>query len=144
MFLKRTSLVKMIISADKIRGEHKYQGSFEFRPFVRLMFSANELPLTGDKNECWCRQLKIIGSPNRFNKKDGTEISSFKEKLLTEIPDIFNWALEGWLLVKEITMTMDKEIDTIKLGFDEEVCRHFLSEYNECDKEDFPSRKILF
>jgi len=33
---------------------------------------------------------------------------------------------------------LDKEIDTIKLGFDEEVRRHFLSEYTECDKEDFP------
>ena len=35
-------------------------------------------------------------------------------------------------------MDDDKNIDTVKLGFDEEVRKHFLSEYNACDKEDFP------
>lgn len=95
VYLQKTGLVKMIISGDRLRGEHKYRDSFEFRPVVRLIFSANELPTSSDKTEVWYRRLKIVDFPNKFSKEDGSGIPNFKNRLLYELPGIFNWALEG-------------------------------------------------
>lgn len=121
VYLQQTGLVKMIISGDKIRGEHKYRDSFEFRPVARLMFSANELPTTGDKTEGWYRRLKIIEFPNKFSKEDGTGIPNFKSRLLGELPGIFNWALEGLKrFKKQDCFTKSEDVERAKKRYEAE------------------------
>lgn len=121
VYLQKTGLVKMIIAGEKIRGEQKYHDSFEFRPVARLMFSANELPTSGDKSEGWYRRLKIVEFPNTFNKDSGNVIPNFKKKLLNELPGIFNWALDGLKRFKEQGyFTESKDVEEAKKRYEAE------------------------
>lgn len=121
VYLQQTGLVKMIISGDKIRGEHKYRDSFEFRPVARLMFSANELPTTGDKTDGWYRRLKIVEFPNKFSQEAGTGIPNFKGRLLEELPGILNWSLKGLRRFREKgQFTKSKDVESAKKRYEAE------------------------
>jgi len=94
-YLKSTGVLKTMIPGEPLRGEEKFKASFDFRPYVRLIFSANELPSTKDHSEGWYRRLMIVRFPNSFKKSDPNYDPHLKEKLIDEIDGIFLWALEG-------------------------------------------------
>ena len=94
-YLEKTGILKTMIAGETMRGEHKYRESFDFRPVARLIFSANELPVSRDKTDAWYRRLKIVKFPNTFTKDDPGFDPNLKQKLKKEIPGIFQWALEG-------------------------------------------------
>ncbi len=48
-----SSIFKAITGCDRITGEFKYRNSFEFTPFVRLVFSANQLPSSRDASSAY-------------------------------------------------------------------------------------------
>jgi putative DNA primase/helicase len=100
-YLKKTGVVKTMISGEKLRGEEKYGDSFDFSSIVRLIFSTNELPRTKDKTEGWYRRFKIVRFPNQFSPTDSNYDPKLKRKLIKELPGIFNWAIEGLKRLKD-------------------------------------------
>ncbi len=94
-YMTETGLLKTLIAGEKLRGEFKHRDSFDFKPIVRLIFSANEIPKVRDKTEGWYRRLRIIRFPHTFKKGDPGFDPYLKEKLKDELPGIFNWAIEG-------------------------------------------------
>jgi P4 family phage/plasmid primase-like protien len=65
--LESTSRFKTLVSGDPISGEKKFKDGFTFRPFARLVFSANEFPRSEDKTNAYFRRLIFVEFPNSFS-----------------------------------------------------------------------------
>lgn len=112
-YLERTGTIKAMIAGEEISGEYKHGAIFDFRPVVRLLFSANELPNTRDKSYGWIRRIEIVEFPNIFegNKRD----PYLKGKLLKELSGVLNWALGGLQrLRKQEQFTISKSMQRSK------------------------------
>ncbi|WP_301095754.1 phage/plasmid primase, P4 family [Helicobacter japonicus] len=75
------SELKKIIAGDMIQTEFKGQNSFDFRPYVKLFFSANRFPYVDDRSEGFKRRLRVIDMTKKPSKKD----RDLTEKLIEEI-----------------------------------------------------------
>ena len=66
---------KKVVTGNRIKAERKGQDPFEFNPYIKLLFSANDIPRMKDKSGAVLRRLVIIPFNARFSKylPDGTE-----------------------------------------------------------------------
>jgi len=67
--LRSTAYFKALVSGDTIDAERKYGQPFSFRPFARLFFSANRMPVASDASFAYHRRWIILPFPNRFEGK---------------------------------------------------------------------------
>jgi putative DNA primase/helicase len=68
--LAGTSAFKNITGGDVISAERKFESSFEFRPFVRLLFSANSAPRSDDATHGFFRRWLVIPFFKTFDESD--------------------------------------------------------------------------
>lgn len=66
----QVSIFKKIVTGNRIKAERKGQDPFEFNPFIKLLFSANDIPRMKDKTGAVLRRLVIIPFNARFTKDD--------------------------------------------------------------------------
>ncbi|OPX83385.1 MAG: hypothetical protein A4E53_04660 [Pelotomaculum sp. PtaB.Bin104] len=94
--LENTSYFKMIVTGDEIDAERKHKDPFFFRPFARLVFSANELPRTTDQTYAYFRRWIIIPFQKRFVIGENADTGILK-KITTEqeLSGLLNRALNG-------------------------------------------------
>ena len=64
------SIFKKIVTGNRIKAERKGQDPFEFSPYCKLLFSANEIPRMQDKTGAIMRRLEIIPFNATFSKDD--------------------------------------------------------------------------
>ncbi|MDU4418272.1 MAG: phage/plasmid primase, P4 family [Clostridium perfringens] len=89
-----TGIFKVVTGEDYLMAEKKNKNPFKFKPFVRLVFSCNELPRNYvDRTEGFYRRL-IIVPLNRQIEKSKID-KALKYKFQREKEGILNWALEG-------------------------------------------------
>ncbi|PPA70179.1 phage/plasmid primase, P4 family [Jeotgalibacillus proteolyticus] len=133
--LKTSSTFKNVVTGDRVSAEFKGKDSFDFRPFARLIFSANELPRSSDLTPGFFRRWVIIPFPNKFGPGGKPADPDLLEKLTVEeeLSGLLNVALQGLLRLEftsEFTnnkTTEDalekyrKEIDNV-VTFIEEKC----------------------
>ncbi len=86
---------KAIVSGDPISAAFKHQDAFHFRPQCKLVFAGNRLPRILDNSDGPFRRLLPIAFKRQFLEEDPDCDTSLLEKLLAELPDIFQWALVG-------------------------------------------------
>ena len=144
--LESTSVFKTVVSGDRVSAEFKGHDSFNFRPFARLMFSANDLPRSADLTDGYFRRLIIVDFPNKFGTNGLKKDPHILDKLSTEeeLSGLLNMAVEGLRrLVKngeftENQNTIDaieqykKDIDPL-MTFIDECC--FVGEEASADKQ---------
>jgi putative DNA primase/helicase len=58
--LEGTSNFKKLTGGDWMAGERKFQASFEFKPFARLLFSTNHYPTSKDASQAFFRRWLVI------------------------------------------------------------------------------------
>ena len=58
--LTSTSTFKAITGGDRLTAERKFQGSFEFTPHARLIFSTNHYPQSKDASHAFFRRWLVI------------------------------------------------------------------------------------
>src|SRR5579863_572202 len=61
-----SAVFKAITGGDRITAEQKYRDSFEFTPFARLLFSANQLPVDPYSSPAYCERWLIIPFERSF------------------------------------------------------------------------------
>jgi putative DNA primase/helicase len=83
---------KAITSGDPISAAFKHQDTFNFRPYCKLAFAGNRLPRVLDNSDGLFRRLLPISFKRQFLDDGDTQL---QEKLLSELSDIFQWALVG-------------------------------------------------
>jgi len=144
-YLEKTGILKTLIAGETLRGEYKYRESFDFKPVARLIFSANELPVSRDKTEAWYRRIKIVKFPNKFTKNDPGFDPDLKQKLKNEIPGIFQWALEGLKRLKNqgyFTQSKTMKVAKRKYQAENDSVRAFADLKIEKTSEDEPEYVI--
>jgi putative DNA primase/helicase len=72
--LAGTSMFKNLTGGDVVSAERKFEPSFEFRPFVRLLFSANSAPRSEDSTHGFFRRWLVIPFTKIFEETDPNTI----------------------------------------------------------------------
>ncbi len=93
--LSGTSCFKALTGGDSITGEFKFKTSFEFRPYARLIFSANSAPRSDDSTHGFFRRWLVIPFEKQF---DGSVTRKDLDARLTtpqELSGLLNRALES-------------------------------------------------
>ena len=130
--LSETGNFKMLVSGDSISGEHKFQDSFKFRNFAKLIFSANEIPESNDKSDAFYRRWLNF----HFDKKfvGGKEDTKLLEKLTTpdELNGLLNMALTGLKQLIDESGFHDKDIEDIRRDYEEHTNDVNTFLYREC------------
>lgn len=87
--------IKELTGGDRIKGRFMGKDFFEFNPTHKLWLCGNHKPeIRGTDYAIW-RRIKLI--PFTVKITDKEKDGALPEKLLTELPGILNWAIEGCL-----------------------------------------------
>ncbi len=101
---------KKIVAGEPQSAERKFKEPFEFQPFAKILFSANEFIPTKDRTHGFYRRFDILRFNRMFKTKE--QKPDLLQELKKEVPGIFNWALEGlerlsqqnWIMTKSAYM----------------------------------------
>lgn len=128
---------KKIVSGEPVTAEKKFRDPFKFRPFAKLLFSANNFIPTKDRSRGFFRRFDILEFKKIFPKEQQDEF--LKDKLREELPGIFNWAYEGLkrLIANNWKMTESKEMEQSLSEFKEasNPLQQFINEACEMDQK---------
>ncbi len=80
----QVSIFKKIVTGNRIKAERKGQDPFEFNPFIKLLFSANDIPRMKDKTGAVLRRLVIVPFNATFSKSDPDYDVNIKYKLIQQ------------------------------------------------------------
>ncbi|MGG1617760.1 DNA primase family protein, partial [Paenibacillus sp. NRS-1781] len=130
--LNSTGNLKVLASGEGLNAEKKGKDPFNFEPFCKLLFSANELPKSSDHSDGFFRRLTVFPFTRKFT--DQQKDTKLIHKLTTPsaLSTLLNYALEGLRRLEQqggfsysqtITdqvKTYQMESDTIMLFIDEE------------------------
>ena len=115
------SFFKAIVAGDPINGCYKGRDFVDFRPFCKMVFSANRMPTAREVDYSFLRRFCFITFPVKFvDTPSGAPDEMQKQpdiasKLLRELPGIFNWAYNGLKCLREqgaFTETTDQTMMT--------------------------------
>ena len=81
------SHLKSVASGDVVSGNHKFCDTVSFRPRCKLIFSSNHMIKVNDDSLGMRRKLMFCKFENNFT---GHEDTHLEEKLIAELPGIFN------------------------------------------------------
>jgi len=118
--LKHTGIFKALTGQDLITAARKFKGSLSFVNYAKLIFSANKLPMTGDKSYAFYRRWVLLSFPNTFEGENADP--NILEKLTTpeELSGLLNWALEGLhRLLKNGDFTYGKTVEEVQEQYEE-------------------------
>jgi len=118
--LKRTGIFKALTGQDLITAARKFKGAFSFVNYAKLIYSANKLPMTGDKSYAFYRRWILLSFPNTFEGENADP--NILEKLTTpeEMSGLLNWALQGlYRLLKNGDFTYGKTVEEVQEQYEE-------------------------
>ena len=111
------SIFKQIVVGDMINGCYKNKDFFTFRPRTKLIIAGNEFIQSRDTTTGFLRRMCFVGFNAKFTDSPKLEHGEKKadkgltDKLREELPGIFNWAYQGYKVLreaKEFTVTGDQ------------------------------------
>jgi len=88
--------LKSIVSGEPTTVEHKHKDPFVMRPFSTCWFGTNHMPHTRDFSDALFRRALVIPFNRKFKPELGNHDPCLKDKLVTELPGIFNLALTAY------------------------------------------------
>lgn len=88
--LTKTGNLKKVIAGDVMPAEKKFLQDYNFRPFCKLIFSANGLPQTPDESDGFARRFEIIEWNRQFwgKDRDYTVFTIYQDPV--ELSGVFN------------------------------------------------------
>jgi P4 family phage/plasmid primase-like protien len=100
--LETTSKFKEITGEDFVDAEYKGGKQFQFRPFVRLLFSANLPPQSLDTSDAFLERWWVIPFSERFQDSENQVVAAKLDRQLAEpreLSGVLNRALKALPLV---------------------------------------------
>ena len=96
--LKSVSDFKVLTGGGELDAQRKYGQPFKFRPFVKFIVSANEIPASPDTGYAYTRRWVVIPFPNVFPVNP-----DFESTLITdqELSGLLNKAIFAWEMVRD-------------------------------------------
>jgi len=89
----RSDRFKALISGDPTTAERKHEAAFTFSPTTKYLFATNAMPSFDGINYGIRRRMKIIPFKRIFKNEE--QDKNLSDKLLTELPGIVQFALDG-------------------------------------------------
>jgi|GEM_PF-3871160 len=89
-----TDYLKRIRGGDLLNAKNLYEGPFQFRPYAKMIFSANALPPTEDSSSGFYRSFLFARFPKKFDVQE-RNVNIKKEIIASEMPGVFNFAMQG-------------------------------------------------
>ncbi len=113
------SIFKQIVVGDRINGCYKNKDFIDFRSRAKFVLACNEYIKSRDLSHGFLRRICFVKFENRFVSEPcgPNEFKADKDitkKLLGELSGIFNWAMHGFLRLRE-TMEFTKTDDEDEL-----------------------------
>lgn len=138
-FLQGNSVAvfKKIVTGNRVKAERKGEAPFEFEPYVKLLFSANDMPRMRDKTGAVLRRLVMIPFNATFSKDDPDYDPYIKYKLIQDesIEYLITIGIEGLKRVLHNNdFTTSKKV-TLALTEYEEENNPILAFINEVGKD---------
>ena len=108
--LRQSGLFKRLSGEDRITAERKYSAAFQFQPFVRLLFSGQEVPPSADASHAYRRRWQVLRFVHTFTGKPCPACGAshkrnprLLEKLTTpdELSGFLNRAVAAYLDLRE-------------------------------------------
>ena len=119
----QVSTFKKVVTGNRIKAERKGQDPFEFNPYIKLMFSANDIPRMKDKTGAVLRRLVIVPFNATFSEKDADFDPFIKYKLLTQesLEYLITLGMRGLQRILETqTFTKSEKVDKQIEEYEEE------------------------
>ena len=124
-------LIKQLTGGDKITARFLYGKEFEFKPEFKIWLATNYKPVIRGTDQGIWRRIRLI--PFEMHLPKDKQDKDLTAKLLKELPEIINWAMEGckmWLKegltnprsVEDATKDYKNEMDMIST-FVEQNCQ---------------------
>lgn len=140
-FVVDSSMFKKIVTGETIDAEQKGQPKFEFEPFVKLFFSANNIPRMGKGRDSAAilRRLVIIPFEAKFSPTDDDYVPFIGDKLKNQesMEYFIQLGLKGLKRVLETRQFTSSEKIQKELDEYEESNNPVLGFIRECETEDF-------
>lgn len=124
--LSDSSTFKMLTDGDlgTFSAQRKYGHRFEFEPFARLIFSANEIPASLDASYGFLRRWMVIPFERTFSEGSKERDPNLIGKLTTssELSGLFKHAINAYLkLVERGQFSQGSSIERAKAQFEQAV-----------------------
>lgn len=140
-FVVDSSIFKKIVTGETIDAEQKGQPKFEFEPYVKLFFSANNIPRMGKGRDSAAisRRLVIIPFEAKFSPEDADYVPFIGDKLKTQeaMEYLIQLGIKGLKRVLETRQFTTSEKVQKELDEYEESNNPVLGFIKECESEDF-------
>ena len=111
--------LKQIASGETISACYKGKNFIDFAPRCKMIFATNRQLKSSDTSNGLARRMCIVNfecsfveNPDKADPNQYKRDVDLKNKLSAELPGIFNWAVEGYAMLKamkEFTETDDTE-----------------------------------
>lgn len=155
--LSDTGIFKALTGGDRINAERKFQDSFEFVPYARLLFSANQPPQSKDPSPAFFRRWLVIPFNRTFEGReivsrevldarlaDPAELSGVLNKALAALPGLRKNGFTESPSMKAAWDEFRQTTDPVAVWLDRETVedreawiskRDLFRAYNEASKE---------
>lgn len=110
----QVSTFKKIVTGNRIKAERKGQDPFEFNPYIKMLFSANDIPRMKDKTGAVLRRLVIIPFNATFTVNDPDFDPYIKYKLVEQgsIEYLIRVGIEGLRrVIQQNHFTQSERVD---------------------------------
>lgn len=87
-----------ISGEDEITANRKYKSAWTGRLGIRFLIMTNEMPGIADASGALVSRYVPLVMNNTFYGREDTQLEA---KLVSELPGILNWAIQGWRRLKE-------------------------------------------
>lgn len=84
---------KTIVTGHEVNCNDKFMPPFKFRPFCKMVMSANSFPRITDHSSAFYKRLLLIPCDRVFESHE--QDRNLRDKLLEELPGILNWSIQG-------------------------------------------------
>jgi putative DNA primase/helicase len=64
--IRQTGTLKKMTGNDSIPAEFKFRQAFDFKNYAKMIFSANQIPITPDESDAFFSRFLIINFPNQY------------------------------------------------------------------------------
>jgi putative DNA primase/helicase len=113
------ALMKMLTGGEHVRARRMREDFWEFPPTWKIWFCANDKPKVKGRDKATWRRIKLI--PFDVTIPDEEVDHELPSRLLTELPGIFNWAIEGCLEWKEHGLQEPEKVTKASDAYREET-----------------------
>ena len=96
---KHIGLIKAIVSGDPVSVDVKFGTGFDFRPKGRLVMESNVIAATPDSSGGFERRFIQVNFDKPIERKG--MVYNFQDRFKEEMPGILNWALEGYVRLRD-------------------------------------------